>query len=481
MKKRIQRIVLLALLANLGIFLFQMYWLHNSYKVNEARFEKDVTDALALAAENMAAGAFRKGILDKADGLEININGQSLWQEHHFQPTNFDTLFIVSDEKLEKNKSSSRHIQIFETHHLEENYMTDSVSVKIDAVLNKALLGFSDDEFDMEKFDSMYTEELAQRDIKLPHIVDYHVKDTVLETTAALYDFDVAYQTKAVNVFFGKQNFLQASFPSRTLFIFKKMSFVLLASLFLLGITVASFFYMLRVIFEQKKLSEIKTDFINNMTHELKTPISILSAANEAMTNFNVLENPQKTQQYLSIFKQEIERLSDMVEKVLNIAIYDKTNFALKLEYTRLDSMIESVQERYKVVQHKDVKIDYQNELDDALLQLDKVHFTNILNNLIDNAIKYSKDKVQIAIKTFADTKHIVIQISDNGIGISKSQQARIFDKFYRVPTGNLHTVKGFGLGLSYVKRMVEKHGGEIAVTSEPNKGSTFTISIPKA
>ncbi len=500
MEKRIRHIVLLALLANLGIFLFQGYWLHNTYKVNEARFEKDVSDALFSAGEQFIDDAFRKEFLQvpkkiktikqvakdsfftssMQTEMQITIDASESASVQSTKIPDGRTIFLhqTGPEKIELPPIDSIEVIQLKDHALKD--MMKTRNIEIDMIIQRALTEFKDYEFNLEQFDSLYTKELEQRDIQLAHIADVYIKDSLYETTAALHDFTPSYQTKPVTIFQSTDTSVRASFPNRAFFILRKMSLSLLASILLLGITVASFIYMIRVIFEQKKLSEIKNDFINNMTHELKTPISILSAASEAMTNFNVLDKPEKTQQYLGIFKKEIERLSGMVEKVLNIAIYEKANFALKLEETNLHEMLEGMQERYAVVPHKDVKIDYQNQLSNPELRVDKVHFTNILNNLLDNAIKYSKEKVTIAIKTFEDAQHAIIQISDDGIGISKGQQERIFDKFYRVPTGNLHNVKGFGLGLSYVKRMVEKHGGEISVRSELGKGSTFTISIPK-
>ncbi|MEM6700537.1 MAG: HAMP domain-containing sensor histidine kinase, partial [Bacteroidota bacterium] len=359
----------------------------------------------------------------------------------------------------------------------------DSFQVAMEEIVNRTLTGISDNSIDFSRLDTLYEKELNQRNITLPYFINYYRADSLLATITHYDNFTAAYETNAIEGFgfLGHQSSVKASFPNQTLFLFRQMSFNILASILLLLITTASFIYMIRIIFEQKKLSDIKNDFINNMTHELKTPISILSAANEAMTNFNILEDQKKTQQYLGIFKNEIERLSSMVEKVLNIAIYEKATFKLKLEAINVEKVLEDLANRYEIMpQQKDIKIDYENQLSNPVLEVDKVHFTNILNNLLDNALKYSKDQIQIVINSLEDTKNVVIHISDNGIGISKSHQERIFDKFYRVTTGNLHKVKGFGLGLSYVKKMVEKHGGEIAVNSELNQGSVFTIRLPK-
>jgi len=479
MKKRIQRIVLLALLANLGIVAFQIYWLRNTYKVNEARFEKDVNEALNIAVEHLVVDHFRDNIVvkhiknenDTIDFTNVNM----ITSTTTIVDSNLSIAFIGANELNQEKIEAQQSIRLIK----KDITISDSTKVKVEELLNKTLTSLSDHSIDLPQLDLLYQIELQQRDIALPYFLDYYRADSLYDSTADKDAFAPSYQTNAIAGFLGNQSSVKANFPNRTIFLFRQMSFNILASLLLLIITTASFIYMLRIIFEQKKLSDIKNDFINNMTHELKTPISILSAANEAMTNFNILENQKKTKQYLGIFKNEIERLSGMVEKVLNIAIYEKANFRLKLEATDVKELLEELANRYEIVPHKDIKIDYENQLTNPVLNLDKVHFANILNNLLDNAIKYSKDQIQIAIKSFEDAKSIIIQISDNGIGIAKNHQERIFDKFYRVPTGNLHKVKGFGLGLSYVKALMDAHKGNIDVKSDLGKGSTFTLTFP--
>jgi len=480
MKKRIQRIVLLALVANLGIIAFQIYWLRNTYKVNEARFEKDVNEALSIAIEHLVVDHFRDNIIIRGSkdghGIIDIANLNMLTSTTTIVDTNLSIAVIGSQGFSLGEIDTQKSIRVVKKGLM----VTDSTQIAMEKIINKTLTSLSDHSIDLTLLDSLYQAELQQRNVALPYFIDYYRADSLYASTAYKNTFEPAYATNEITGFLGIRSSVRAKFPSRTLFLFKQMSFNLLASLLLLIITTASFIYMIRIIFEQKKLSDIKNDFIGNMTHELKTPISILSAANEAMTNFNILEDEKKTKQYLGIFKNEIERLSGMVEKVLNIAIYEKATFRLKLEATNIEELLEGLANRYEIVLHKDIKIDYENQLSNPVLSLDKIHFANILNNLLDNAIKYSKDHIQIAIKSFEDAKNVVIQISDNGIGIAKNHQARIFDKFYRVPTGNLHKVKGFGLGLSYVKKMVEKHGGQIEVNSELNRGSKFTIRLPK-
>lgn len=245
-------------------------------------------------------------------------------------------------------------------------------------------------------------------------------------------------------------------------------------------IIAGSFYYALRIIFNQKKLSEIKTDFINNMTHELKTPISTISLALEALLQFGLSANEDRTKKYLEICKSENKRLGKMVENVLNAAAYQKGDLKLKYEELDLHIMISEVVESIEVQVKKNNGYIIKNLCSDVTkIEVDQVHFTNIFFNLLDNANKYFRERPEIEIKTENDSSHIYIEIKDNGIGMKKEDQTRIFDRFYRVPTGNVHNVKGYGLGLSYVYDVVKKHGGEIKVVSEYGKGTTFKIKLP--
>lgn len=254
---------------------------------------------------------------------------------------------------------------------------------------------------------------------------------------------------------------------------------IVILTIMILIIT-GSFYYALKIIFNQKKLSEIKTDFINNMTHELKTPISTISLALEALLQFGLRTDEERSKKYLEICKSENKRLGNMVENVLNAAAYQKGELNLKLEDLDLHEMLSQVVENIEVQVKKNNGYIIKNLCSTKTeIKVDQVHFTNIFFNLLDNANKYYREKPEIEIKTENDSSHIYIEIKDNGIGMKKEDQKRVFDRFYRVPTGNVHNVKGYGLGLSYVYDIVKKHGGEINVTSEFGKGTTFKIKLP--
>jgi two-component system phosphate regulon sensor histidine kinase PhoR len=234
------------------------------------------------------------------------------------------------------------------------------------------------------------------------------------------------------------------------------------------------------IIIRQKRLSEVKNDFINNMTHELKTPISTISLSSELLLRLEFPQDEEKMRKYASIIYKENKRLEKQVERVLNIAKLDKDKVVLNKEEIDLIAILEEVKENFNFNQAQGGGQIYLNHTEQqALLYADPVHLTNVLFNLVDNAVKYCKLSPEIQMSVQAEKEGYRIEIQDNGIGIRKEDQKLIFDKFYRVPTGNIHDVKGFGLGLYYVKLIVEAHHGKIEVRSNPDKGTTFSIWLP--
>lgn len=239
------------------------------------------------------------------------------------------------------------------------------------------------------------------------------------------------------------------------------------------------FLYSLVIIFRQKKVSEVKNDFINNMTHELKTPISTISLSSEML--LQIADSSQgQIRKYAGIIFDENKRLEQQVERVLNVAKLDKNELILNKEPFDLRELILQLKDNFEVFQmDKSSRIDLDLTTESHVLLADPVHITNVLHNLSDNAVKYSEGPIQISITTSIISSVMVIEFSDKGLGISKEYQKSIFEKFYRVPTGNVHNVKGFGLGLYYVKMIIEAHKGKISLKSIPGEGTTFTIKLP--
>jgi two-component system phosphate regulon sensor histidine kinase PhoR len=246
--------------------------------------------------------------------------------------------------------------------------------------------------------------------------------------------------------------------------------------LFILATFALSIFYILR----QKKISEMKNDFINNMTHEFKTPIATISVATDSFANEKVINNPERIRYFSGMIKKENERMNLQVEDILTIARLDKKDFEFNWETTNIHDLIEDTIEGIILqLEKRKGKIETKLNAANSIVTTDKKHIKNVIYNLLDNAIKYSVNPPEIKITTLNKSKGVVLVVEDNGIGMSKNVQAKIFEKFYRQPSGNVHNVKGFGLGLSYVKAVVEANHGTISVQSEPGKGSRFEVFLP--
>ncbi len=307
----------------------------------------------------------------------------------------------------------------------------------------------------------------------------------LLSVTASADSFSLANSKIQARLFPGdiipQDNFLFINFPDKRAYVFRQIWLPVLSSVLFIGVVIFCFVYAIRVIIRQKNLSEIKNDFINNMTHEFKTPIATVSLAVEALQDPELLNQESFRKRYLSIIRDENKRLGGQVEKVLQAATLEKKEFSLKFEYVDLSELLENAKSQFELqVENKGGKITLENRMTDPNLMSDAYHLAHILNNLLDNANKYTKESPIIHIKAWDQNGFVFVSIQDNGIGMSKEATKKIFDKFYRVPTGNIHDVKGFGLGLSYVKTIMEAHKGEISVNSEPGKGSIFTIKLPK-
>ena len=277
-----------------------------------------------------------------------------------------------------------------------------------------------------------------------------------------------------------KAYYLSLYFPSERRYLFESIGFMAVTSTILTLIIICTFWVTVYIILRQKKMSEIRNDFVNNMTHELKTPISTISLASQMLSDKEIPIANKNLDHLASVIADESKRLSYQVEKVLQMSIFEKGKMNLRLKEIDANELI-TIVVRNSIIQIKNKNGTIVKNLDAevATIMADEVHFTNVLFNLLDNGIKYSKGSPDITISTSNRDRNLVISIADKGIGIAKEHQLRIFEQFFRVPTGNVHNVKGFGLGLSYVKKIIEAHNGKIYLESELNKGSTFYIFIP--
>jgi len=275
-------------------------------------------------------------------------------------------------------------------------------------------------------------------------------------------------------------NYLYLYFPKQNSYLLKETGFLVIPTFVLTAMLIGIFVFTILIILRQKKLSNIKNDFINNMTHELKTPISTISLASQMLRDNTVTNTPRTIEHISGIIFQESKRLTTQVEKVLQMAVFNEGKLKLKFKDVNINTLIKSVVLNFELrVKSKNGELTADLKANPEIIKADEVHLTNVLFNLLDNAVKYSKDEPKINISSEIKDEYLVVSVKDNGIGIQSEYVGQIFERFYRVPTGNVHDVKGFGLGLSYVKIIVDAHKGKIKVDSAPNKGTKFMIYFP--
>jgi two-component system phosphate regulon sensor histidine kinase PhoR len=387
-------------------------------------------------------------------------------QEKHFNERVFIALTNVTHELLNIHQDESELVNPVKQ--ISSNYFTAMINDTVNPYLLESLL----------------RNEFIHRNLKVNFeyvIYDCFTDSIVFGDYITLDDTDKdQLQSKSYNMKWDRDgHYFGVYFPSKESYIMSKMGIWVFSSSVIL-IIVIFFAYTINVILKQKRLSEIKNDFINNITHEFKTPISTISLSAEVLLNPNIISEPERLKNYAKIIQEENNRLKNQVDKVLQLATLDKDTLKLENEDVDLHELIEqSVKSFGLIVQQREGKIVCKLNAEKHTFFGDKVHISNILYNLIDNAIKYSPVKPEILISTNQYKEGIEISIKDNGIGISKEGQKHIFDKFYREPTGDVHDIKGFGLGLNYVKTIVEAYNGKVKLITKENEGSTFVIKLP--
>lgn len=454
----------------LGLIAFQWYWVSNYFESNKLELDWEINRVLARTADRYLN-----------DSMEGNLTGFS-WMPDSIgpSPTNplnsFNLYHNRQNVVLDSILDSSDHMGIS----MAENYMN-----KVSGLINNLLMNLNQPKvINFDKLLFILDEELhsvglhSEYNIAISNISNkvIYFKEPETLTATVMY----GYKSPIILSSISNPYFIHLHLYKKGKLLFQKTWVVFIISLLLILIVLSCFAYSLRIIFNQKKVSEVKNDFINNMTHELKTPISTVSLALEALVNFDVRNDEQRSVKYLDVSRKEIRRLSTMVEKVLNIASYEKGEIYLNKKSHSINTLVDDVVDIISMQVHKK-----GGELNAELLAspdevfVDKVHINNLLYNLIDNANKYFVDQPMITISTKNYIDGVIIEVIDQGLGISKENLTRIFDKFYRVPTGDIHNIKGYGLGLSYVKDIVEMHGGILNVESELNKGTKFIIQIP--
>lgn len=381
---------------------------------------------------------------------------------------------IQESSRILQNKLRERYIQ--------ERALLDDILIRL---LSESYVRPIEERIDFQQVNEILDRELDFNGLNLPHYFSIIDKDGKEIYKSKGFDEegdnDAEYYTQILfpNDPNPKSNYLRVYFPTKRNYIIGSLSLLIPSAIFT-ALLLFTFIFAMITIFRQKRLSEMRTDFMNNMTHELKTPVSSISLASQMLNDKSIPKTPAMIEELSGVISSETKRLTQQIEKVLQMSIFEKESSALKLIEMDINDLIITISSNFAIkVENTGGTIETDLDAEDCYALVDEIHFTNIIYNLMDNALKYSKGPLTLHIRTWNEKENLLISIEDNGIGIKKSDQKRIFDKFYRVSTGNLHNVKGFGLGLAYVKKVVTDHKGTIRVESEVNKGTKFIISIP--
>jgi len=528
---KIKLIIGLMALSLLGLVLIQVYWISKAMEVNRESFSRRVNEALQNVTQKLErkdAFAFvsKKSFQDTAIIPDIGVKAlapgalkpyllsdlQKRGYPNFFldasEPSNYiklDNRYLISYYHKIKSENGDSAEKEGDAHILDSMISTDKESLEnmtmpeaVNKVLKKKYLlqklavdlaqrnNPIEQRCDFKQMDTLLNKELSNQGINIPYKFGvYEEKQkrfiyTDKNPSASELKSSTFKAQLFPNDFFLEPNYIKIYFPGQRFYLLKQVASILASSLVFIFIIGISFFWMMRSFLQQKKLSEMKTDFINNMTHEFKTPITTIALASEALKDPEVKKDEARLNRYAGLISDENKKLESQVERVLQVARIDKGEASLSLERIDVHLFIEdTVAHANMMLEGKDTQVEMQLDAQKSMINGDPVHINSILNNLLDNAIKYSYNQPEIKIKTYNFDDKIVVEISDKGIGMANEELKKVFDKFYRVPTGNVHNVKGFGLGLSYVKTMVEAHGGSISVKSAPGKGSTFTFTIP--
>ncbi len=526
-------------IALLGLVVLQAYWIKHDFDLKEKQFDQMVTSSLdatvnkldmeetfkmmsqaGLINANSFAGMIDSSLAwgvtyeDENDSVALKVTdtlgakqrygeGMQMVMEEVKDGKKikkiiqaYDSTFISKDQSL---KINDKRIQsIIQTEpvlaNVEDQYKY-KVQNKLDKV-NELLLRINKkmkqepkqvaQRIDLKKLEKTLNEELLNKGIDL----NYNFGIVASKDSSLVYvknkkhNGDIKTSKYRVELspddLFMNADILVVTFPGKINFLIANIWPLIMFSCLFTLIIILGVAYTVHVVFRQKKLAEIKNDFINNMTHEFKTPIATIGIATDTLKNPKVFGNKEKLDFYTGIIKQENERMNNQVNKVLQMAQIDKGELTFKYDEVDVVAIINKVVNGVQLqLQEKQGTITITNQAISTTINADSTHFANVINNLIDNALKYSPEKPVIKIKLWNENDALAICVSDNGIGMNEETQKRIFETFYRAPTGNIHNVKGFGLGLSYVKAIIDDMKGEIEVKSEPGKGSTFIVTLP--
>ncbi|MEP6699903.1 MAG: HAMP domain-containing sensor histidine kinase [Bacteroidota bacterium] len=475
----------LMVISILGITAFLVYWLKQTY----AREEK----TLAIKTE----AAFRETI------QQLQVVKLKLGELSGDTAGTGKVKIIMNDaggdEQVRVHIGSKS--EIISTINVIRNRLKDSVKKKPGMIIsvNKTTMDFRNDSGQFNKrisggsppdhlFRLLYGVDSLQDSLRIKEIDTAYAKNLQsqkLNIPFTVSRLDSSYESEEpvfneVTVGFAHPITYRLSLGNAFPYLIRQISQPILFSMLLLGITILSFVLLYRNLLKQQRLAELKNEFISNITHELKTPIATVGVAIEALKNFNAIDDPGRTKEYLDISSNELQRLNLLVDKVLKLSMFEKKEVELKYETVDLKGVVDEVVESLKLQLEKHratVKVTVNGDLS---IPGDRLHLLSVIFNLLDNALKYGKDEPSIQVDMKEMDDNIVLTFADNGIGIPAEYKDRIFEKFFRIPHGDTHNAKGYGLGLSYAAQVIQKHGGTIAIESQPGTGTKFTITLPK-
>lgn len=513
-KKTIWIIAIIMGISFLGLIYLQVKYAKEMLSTKKEQFDESVNRALYQASRNLELNetlrylekdvneterrAFRKDSISHANGLnngtvqhstQYAVTGYDGTLYSSFElttltmkPQNMPKAMILRNDKNQISQTSKTLQEIVRNRYVYQKALLDEV---VYSLLYSASEKPLKERINFKMLDQDLKSELMNNGINIP----YHFKVTTYDGREIYRCPDYSDEGEEFNysqVLFRndpqqKMGIVHIHFPDMGSYIFSTMRYTIPALIFSL-ILLVTFVFTIFTIFRQKKLTEIKNDFINNMTHELKTPISSISLAAQMLSDESVAKSQTMMKHLGGVINDESKRLRFLVEKVLQMSMFDKKKAIFKQKELDLNELVESAAQSFNLrVEHTGGKIYTEIEAIDSTIYVDEVHFTNVIYNLMDNAVKYSKPDVSlnIFIRTWNDDEYLYLSIRDTGIGMKKESLKKIFDQFYRVHTGNVHDVKGFGLGLAYVKKVVELHKGKISVDSTLGEGTTFTIKLP--
>jgi signal transduction histidine kinase len=501
MKAKLALISIIVTISMLGIIYFQADWMYKSSLLSLDKLRTDADQAM-----NVAVGRCRKQYQDSV--------GRRLYKQFAMKGLEpvitfpGDSIKIILHSKALKGDHISVGLKVGKVSIQDADYKGDGNFVELGKMIDKKLRGDSlaarnRRSIDSTTLDRFYRAELRARGIRQYFQLLWFNGDTLkispqghvikaedLKATGTkLYTYPVSSYAAGKNgqkvaAYFYRLPekrivTFMAPFFKQGKPLLKNLVSALALSAILVITSILCFVWLFLIIFKQKRLAAMKDNFINNMTHELKTPIATVSAAVEAMQRFNALNDTGKTGRYLETSRKELVRLDGLVTKVLNMAAYQKADMPMVIQELNVDVLLQEVVQDERLTTSRKVDFVISNPEKITTVKADPTHFRHCLANLVDNAVKYSKEQVTITISIYSKGTDICFAVKDNGIGIPASHIKRIFDKFHRVPTGNIHAVKGTGLGLSYVKYAMAMHGGSVTVKSTPGKGSEFTLILP--